>query len=107
MRGDFANNRDAFFGGGMIVRDSVAFNLGKLIGLPGPFQLWPLAGFWIFGAFDLSETLGLWGNRPSRRLPQIAVAVGIAAVFLLSVNQRVMQPFLPRRPHRLLRQHCA
>ena len=94
MRGDFATNRDAFFGGGMIVGDSVAFNLGKLIGLPGPFQLWPLAGFWIFGAFDLSEALGLWGNRPSRRLTQIAVAVGIAALFLLSMNQRVMQPFV-------------
>ncbi len=36
MRGDFATNRDAFFGGGMIVRDSVAFNLGKLVGLPRP-----------------------------------------------------------------------
>ena len=74
MRGDFATNRDAFFGGGMIVRDSVAFNLGKLFGLPGPFQLWPLAAFWIFGAYDLSETLGLWGDRPSRRLKQIATA---------------------------------
>jgi PA14 domain-containing protein len=94
MRGDFATNRDAFFGGGMIVRDSVAFNLGKLIGLPGPFQLWPLGAFWIFGAFDLSETLGLWGNRPSRRLTQIATAAGIAALFLLSMNQRVMQRFV-------------
>jgi hypothetical protein len=56
--------------------------------------LWPLAGFWIFGAFDLSETLGLWGDRPSRRLTQIAVAVGIAAIFLLSMNQRVMQRFV-------------
>jgi hypothetical protein len=94
MRGDFATNRDAFFGGGMIVRDSVAFNLGKLIGLPGPFQLWPLGAFWIFGAFDLSETLELWGDRQSRRLTQIAAAVGIAAVFLLSMNQRIMQPFV-------------
>jgi len=94
MRGDFATNRDAFFGGGMIVRDSVAFNLGKLIGLPGPFQLWPLAVFWIFGAFDLSESLGLWGTGASRRLTQIATALGIAALFLLSMNQRVMQSFV-------------
>ena len=36
MRGDFATNRDAFFGGGMIVRDSVAFNLGKLLRTAGP-----------------------------------------------------------------------
>jgi hypothetical protein len=102
MRGDFATNRDAFFGGGMIVRDSVAFNLGKLIGLPGPFQLWPLALFWIFGAYDLSETLEVWGDRPSRRLTQIATAVGIAAMFLLSMNQRVMQPFLQSGHHGLL-----
>ena len=94
MRGDFATNRDAFFGGGMIVRDSVAFNLGKLIGLPGPFQLWPLAVFWIIGSFDLSDTLGLWGEGASRRLTQIATTVGIAALFLLSMNQRVMQGFV-------------
>jgi hypothetical protein len=102
MRGDFATNRDAFFGGGMIVRDSVAFNLGKLIRLPGPFQLWPLAALWIFGAYDLSETLGLWGDRPSRRHKQAAVTVAIALVFLLSMNQRVMQPFLQSGRHGLL-----
>jgi hypothetical protein len=94
MRGDFATNRDAFFGGGMIVADSVAFNLGKLVGLPGPFQLWPLGVFWIFGAYDLSETLGLWGSGASRHLTQLATALGIAALFLLSMNQRVMQSFL-------------
>ena len=93
MRGDFATNRDAFFGGGMIVGDSVAFNLGKLIGLPGPFQLWPLAMLWIFGSFDLSESLGLWGSGASRHLAQIATTMGIAAVFLLSMNQRVRQGF--------------
>src|SRR5216683_8257077 len=68
MRGDFATNRDPFFGGGMIAGDSVAFNLGKLLGLPGPMQLWPLAVFWIIGAFDLSTTLELWGHGTSRRL---------------------------------------
>src|SRR5271167_4873925 len=102
MRGDFATNRDAFFGGGMIVGDSVAFNLGKLIGLPGPFQLWPLAGFWIFGSFDLSESLGLWGIGAARRLARIATTVAIAAVFLLSMSQRVMQPFVQSGDHGLL-----
>ncbi len=102
MRGDFATNRDAFFGGGMIVRDSVAFNLGKLDRLPGPLQLWPLAVFWIFGSFDLSESIGLWGNGGSRRLIQIATTVGIAAVFLLSMNQRIMQPFVQIGQHGLL-----
>ena len=102
MRGDFATNRDSFYGGGMVVRDSVAFNLGKLIGLPGPFQLWPLALFWIFGVFDLSETLQLSGKGHSRRLTQIATALGIAAVFLLSMNQRVMQPFVQSAHNGLL-----
>jgi len=102
MRGDFATNRDAFFGGGMIVRDSVAFNLGKLAGLPGPFQLWPLAIFWIFGSFDLSESLGLWQIGARRRLTQIAVTMGIAAAFLLSMNQRIMQSFVTRGQHGLL-----
>ena len=102
MRGDFATNRDAFFGGGMIVGESVAFNLGKLIGLPGPFQLWPLAVFWIFGSFDLSESLGLWGIGASRRLTQIATAMGIAAIFLVSMNQRIMQPFVQSGEHGLL-----
>jgi hypothetical protein len=102
MRGDFATNRDAFFGGGMIVRDSVAFNLGKLIGMPGPFQLWPLGATWIFGAFGLSDSLGLWGIGASRRLKQIAAATAIAAVFLLSMNQRIMQSFVDRGDHGLL-----
>ncbi|HZC45298.1 MAG TPA: PA14 domain-containing protein, partial [Candidatus Acidoferrum sp.] len=102
MRGDFATNRDAFFGGGMIVRDSVAFNLGKLVGLPGPYQLWPLAAFWIFGAYDLSESLGLSGKSAQHRLTQLAAAIGIAAIFLLSMTQRVMQPFLQSGHHGLL-----
>ncbi len=102
MRGDFATNRDAFFGGGMIIRDSVAFNLGKLVRLPGPFQLWPLAAFWIIGGLALSESLELWGIGASRRLKQIAAATGIAAVFLLSMSQRVMQPFVDRGDHGLL-----
>jgi hypothetical protein len=94
MRGDFATNRDAFFGGGMIARDSVAFNWGKLVRIPGPFQLWPLALIWIFGSFALLESLGLWGTGASRRLIQVATSIGIAAVFLLSMNQRVMQQFI-------------
>src|SRR5258705_12625301 len=93
MRGDFATNRDAFFGGGMIVGDSVAFNLRKTVGLPGPMQLWPLAIFWILGVVDLSDKLELWGRGASRRLTQLAAAVGIAAVFLLSMSEKILQPF--------------
>jgi hypothetical protein len=112
MRGDFATNRDAFFGGGMIVKDSVAFNLGKLIGLPGPYQLWPLAFLWILGSLDLSESLGLGRAGASRRLTLSATALGIAAIFLLSMNQRFMQSFELIGQHGLLGryyvgEHCA
>ncbi len=34
FRGDFSFNRDTYFGGGNVFGDSVAFNLGKLMGLP-------------------------------------------------------------------------
>ena len=107
MRGDFATNRDAFFGGGDIVAESVAFNLGKLLRLPRPFQLWPLGLLWIAGAFDLSEKLGLWGGRASRRLTQLALTLGIAAVFLLSMSQRIMQPFAQSGQHGLLGRYYA
>src|SRR5208283_4477439 len=82
MRGDFATTSHAFFSSDKIVPGSVACNLGKLIGLPGPFHRWPLAVCWIFGTFDLSESLGLWGTGASRLLTQIATTMGIAAVFL-------------------------
>src|SRR5271155_5809424 len=107
MRGDFATNRDAFFGGNMVVGDSVAFNLGKLVGLQRPFQLWPLGMFWIFGAFDLLETLGLWGTGASRRLIQLATALAIASLFLLSMSQRIMQPFAQTADHGLLGRYYA
>jgi len=107
MRGDFATNRDAFFGGGMVVGDSVAFNLGKLIGLSRPFQLWPLGMFWIFGAFDLSESLDLWGIGPSRHLRRLATVLAIAALFLLSMTQRIMQPFMQTGDNGLLGRYYA
>ncbi len=102
MRGDFASNRDAFFGGGMIIGDSVAFNLGKLLGLPGPMQLWPLAVFWIIGAFDLSAALELWGKGTSRRLFGAAAATAIAGLFLLSMSATILQPLELSRRHGLL-----
>ncbi|MDB5108401.1 MAG: hypothetical protein JWM69_1342, partial [Candidatus Binatus sp.] len=102
MRGDFATNRDAFFGGGMIVGDSVAFNLGKLIGLPRPLQLWPLAIFWIFGLLDLTEIIELRGSSTSRRLIVFAAALGIFAIVLLSSSQTIMRPLALSSPTGLL-----
>jgi PA14 domain len=53
LRGDFAYDRDAFFGGEAIVDESTAFNLGKLAGLRGSLQLWPLAALWMAGVWRL------------------------------------------------------
>jgi hypothetical protein len=47
LRGDFAYDRDTYFGGPAVVDESTAFNLGKLARLAGPLQLWPLGVLWI------------------------------------------------------------
>ena len=60
FRGDFSFNRDTYFGGGDVFGDSVAFNLGKLMGLPGPLQLVPLWLGWTIVATELFEDLQIW-----------------------------------------------
>ncbi|MGH7778384.1 MAG: PA14 domain-containing protein [Candidatus Binataceae bacterium] len=102
MRGDFGTNRDAYFGGGMIVGDSTAFNLGKLAGLPRPLQLWPLGIFWIVGAFELAEILKLFRSRSRASLGRLAIALGIAAMFLISLMGRISQSFDLAAQHGLL-----
>jgi PA14 domain len=74
FRGDFAYNRDTYFGGGSIVGDSVAFNLGKFAGLPPALQLVPLAILWIAAALLLMREL-----RPSIRSGPMRAALAIAA----------------------------
>jgi len=94
MRGDFAMNRDTFYGGPLITRDSIAFNLGKLLRLPGWLQLWPLAGVWFLGGLELIELLEPWPKPRTRRLATAAIAFGIAAIFLPSVIGIVRRPVL-------------
>jgi len=92
MRGDFATNRDAYFGGDMIVDDSVAFNLGKLLRWPGPLQLIPLGILWIIGATELLELTGTPHSKATRRLGAAAVSVGIATIFLLPFSAEIGYP---------------
>ena len=77
LRGDFAYDRDAYFGGPAIVGEATAFNLGKLARLPGPFQLWPLAALWIFGITRLTGRL-----EPAKDLGSWR-SVGICTIILL------------------------
>jgi hypothetical protein len=100
LRGDFAMNRDTFFGGGMIARDSVAFNLGKILRIPGPLQLWPLAGIWILGAQELIEATA--DSLRPRKIVSTAIALGIAAMFIPSIIGFVARPVLVSGTHGLL-----
>jgi hypothetical protein len=81
LRGDLAYNKSTFFAGPPIVGDAVAFNLGKLIGLPGAMQLLPLLGVWL--------AMGWWLLRSidpqfliRRRGLVIAGAVALMAIFM-------------------------
>lgn len=99
---DFSFNRDNYFGGGNLFGDSVAFNLGKLIGLPGPVQLVPLALFWIGSAAELIEDLALW-TTPARQWTGTAAAfLLIWALFVPPMTAPMAQRLALRRPHGLL-----
>lgn len=92
MRGDFATNRDAYFGGAMIVGDSVAFNLGKLVRLPGPFQLLPLGALWIASALEITDAVGMFRPASLRRLGNLAISIAIAAVFIIPFSAMIREP---------------
>ncbi len=79
FRGDFAYNKDTYFGGGPIVGDSVAFNLGKLAGLGPAMQLAPLAILWIAAALMLLKELAPATVPAGMRA---ALAVAVAAFFV-------------------------
>ncbi len=102
MRGYFASNRDAYFGGGMIVGDSTAFNLGKVARLAGPFQLWPLGAVWIIGALELIETLRVFSSRSRQSYGPAAMALGIAVVFIAPISGRISQSWNLEARHGLL-----
>ncbi|HUO06298.1 MAG TPA: PA14 domain-containing protein [Candidatus Binataceae bacterium] len=103
MRGDLGSNRDAFYGGGMVIRgDSVAFNLGKLAGLPEAIQLVPLGLWWCMGIFMLAEPLQLWAENAGGKLRAIAAVVATLAVFILPASYAIAQPTLLNRPYGLL-----
>jgi len=91
-RGDFGTNRDGYFGDELILPDSIAFNLGKLLQLPGPSQLWLLGAFWIVGALELTDALTLFPRPSARRCGSMAIAIGIGAMFMLPLIEWIRRP---------------
>jgi len=101
LRGDLAYNRSSYFGGPPITGDSVAFNLGKLIGLPGALQLLPLAAIWIGAAEYFLRVLT--PENGSRRLSKrIVAAVLIGALFVPPIVGVALTRASLRREHGLL-----
>jgi hypothetical protein len=82
LKGRFAVARDGLFDPDrMLTADSTAFNLGKLAGIPGRWQLAPLALAWLgLGALLLRATAGP-GSSTARRGTAVlaAYAAAIAA----------------------------
>src|SRR5208337_2469452 len=74
-RADLAYNRAGYYGDGWVAGDTVAFNLGKLFGLPGPVQLWPLAAVWMAGSIKLLNASRPWPSVSKRRVADLAAAV--------------------------------
>lgn len=81
LRGDFGLNSSRFFAEPLASGDSAAFNLGKLAGLPGGLQLWPLGALWIAVAFYLMRGSEPPQRRSGARVLQLAALFGILALF--------------------------
>lgn len=82
LRGDLAYNKSSYFGGPPIAVDSVAFNLGKLMGLPGAVQLLPVAAIWVAGALYILNVLRAMA--PSRKFG-MSIAAAVAAIATMFV----------------------
>lgn len=103
FRGDFSFNRDTYFGGPMtIFGDSVAFNLGRLVGLPGPLELVPLALFWMGAAANLIADLRVWPEPKRMGLGLAAALLAIAALFVPPLTGPLTHEISLARPHGLL-----
>ncbi len=99
LRGDLAYNKSAYFAGPPIAGDSVAFNLGKLVGLPGWLQLWPLGAVWIAGALYLLRKAA--PRDANRRSLEVGAVIAIAAMFLPPTLGPLIRPSV-NQPHGLL-----
>lgn len=102
LRGDLAYNRSTYFGGPPIAGDSVAFNLGKLVGLPGAVQLLPLAALWIAAAEYFLRALAPENDSSRHTLKAVAAALVIGALFVPPIAGVPLARAALRREHGLL-----
>jgi hypothetical protein len=102
FRGDFSFNRDNYFGGGNVFGDAVAFNLGRLMKIPGPLQLVPLWLGWTAAASELCDALNLWRDSVRATLGSIAVSLAITILFVAPLTAPMQQRLSTHVPHGLL-----
>ena len=81
LKGEFAKSQDWVFSPDLFTRDSVAFNLGKLIGLHAQWQLLPLYAIWLGGAIWLARALP---KNDARKL--IGITAGVHRGALITAN---------------------
>jgi len=101
FRGQFSTSTSGVFSRTLMTSDSVAFNWGKLIGLSGPYQLWPLLLFWLVAARILEIKLREEGldkdvggkSRGDQQGQHIFLATAILCAFLglLPVLARILK----------------
>jgi PA14 domain-containing protein len=102
LRGDLAYNKSSYFGGPPIAGDSVAFNLGKLMGLPGALQLLPLAAIWVAGALYILNALREASRKFRMSIAVAAAAVAIATLFTPPMAGALLDRHEYQRGHGLL-----
>ncbi|HLX37675.1 MAG TPA: PA14 domain-containing protein, partial [Candidatus Binataceae bacterium] len=103
FRGDLSFNRDTYYGGSSsVIGDSVAFNLGKLLGLPGGLQLVPLWLAWTSAATELMEDLQVWRNDRRAVYGSIAASLAIAILFVAPLTAPLQQRLATSARHGLL-----
>jgi hypothetical protein len=100
-RGDFGYDNLVYFGGSnQLVGDAAAFNLGKLAGLPGWMQLWPLAAIWIAGAVAMLRHL--YDGKAFLPKMETAAALAITMMFAPPAFARLAQAVTPVSKNGLL-----
>jgi len=103
FRGDFSFNRDTYFGGpSSVIGDSVSFNLGKLIRLPGALQMVPLWLIWTMAATELAEDLKLWPTERRAAFGSLAVSLAVAILFVPPLTGPLVQHLSTHARHGLL-----